>query len=111
VMQTVRGVFENIGVVQESMETIARPHAVVDAPDAKPLRITHGEIRFEHVTFHYGREDGIIEDLSFVIAAGERVGIVGASGAGTTLRAGAFSSTGRTSRMSRRIRCASRSRW
>jgi ATP-binding cassette, subfamily B, multidrug efflux pump len=82
VMQTVRGVFENIGVVQESMETIARPHAIVDAPDAKPLRVSRGEIRFEHVTFHYGREDGIIEDLSFTIAAGEKVGIVGASGAG-----------------------------
>jgi ATP-binding cassette subfamily B multidrug efflux pump len=84
VMQTVRGVFENIGVVQESMETIARPHAIVDVPDAKPLRVTGGEIRFEHVTFHYGREDGIIEDLSFAIAAGEKVGIVGASGAGKT---------------------------
>ncbi|MBV9394787.1 MAG: ABC transporter ATP-binding protein [Methylobacteriaceae bacterium] len=82
VMQTVRGVFENIGVVQESMETIARPHAIVDAPDAKPLRVVRGEIRFEHVTFHYGREDGIIEDLTFTIAAGEKVGIVGASGAG-----------------------------
>src|SRR3954447_7944583 len=84
VMQTVRGVFENIGVVQESMETIARPHAIIDAPDAKPLRVTGGDIRFEHVTFHYGREDGIIEDLSFAIRAGEKVGIVGASGAGKT---------------------------
>ncbi|MEA2758468.1 MAG: ATP-binding cassette, subfamily multidrug efflux pump [Methylobacteriaceae bacterium] len=84
VMQTVRGVFENIGVVQESMETIARPHAIVDVPDAEPLRVTGGDIRFEHVTFHYGREDGIIEDLSFAIAAGEKVGIVGASGAGKT---------------------------
>ena len=63
VMQTVRGVFENVGVIQESMETIARPHAIVDAPGAKPLAVTRGEIRFENVTFHYGREDGIIEDL------------------------------------------------
>jgi ATP-binding cassette, subfamily B, multidrug efflux pump len=84
VMQTVRGLFENIGVVQESMDTIARPHAIVDAPDAKPLRVTRGAIRFEHVTFHYGREDGIIEDLDFTIAPGEKVGIVGPSGAGKT---------------------------
>src|SRR5436305_7040796 len=84
VMQTVRGVFENIGVVQESMETIARPHAIIDATDAKPLRVTGGDIRFQHVTFHYGREDGIIQDLSFAIRAGEKVGIVGASGAGKT---------------------------
>ncbi|HEX8666681.1 MAG TPA: ABC transporter ATP-binding protein [Beijerinckiaceae bacterium] len=82
VMQTVRGVFENVGVIQESMETIARPHAIVDAPDAKPLAVTRGEVRFENVTFHYGREDGVIGDLSFTICPGEKVGLVGASGAG-----------------------------
>jgi ATP-binding cassette subfamily B multidrug efflux pump len=84
VMQTVRGVFENVGVVQESMGTIARPHALVDAPHAKPLRVISGAIRFENVTFHYGREDGVIENLSFEVAPGEKVGIVGASGAGKT---------------------------
>jgi ATP-binding cassette, subfamily B, multidrug efflux pump len=84
VMQTVRGVFENLGVVQESMETIARPHAIVDAPDAKPLRVTRGAIRFERVTFHYGRDDGVFEDLDLAIAPGEKVGVVGASGAGKT---------------------------
>jgi ATP-binding cassette subfamily B multidrug efflux pump len=84
VMQTVRGVFENIGVVQESMETIARPHAIVDVPDATPLRVTRGAIRFEGVTFHYGREEGVIDDLDLTIAPGEKVGIVGASGAGKT---------------------------
>jgi ATP-binding cassette subfamily B multidrug efflux pump len=84
VMQTVRGVFENIGVVQESMQTIARPHALVDTPDAKPLQVTRGAIRFENVTFHYGRDNGVIESLSFEIAPGEKVGIVGASGAGKT---------------------------
>ncbi len=84
VMQTIRGVFENIGVIQESMTTIARPHMVVDAPDAKPLLVTRGAIRFEHVGFHYEREDGVIPDLSFLIAAGEKVGIVGPSGAGKT---------------------------
>jgi ATP-binding cassette subfamily B multidrug efflux pump len=84
VMQTVRGVFENVGVIQEAMETIAKPHAIVDAPGAKPLEIARGEVRFESVTFHYGREDGVIGDLSFAIAPGEKVGLVGASGAGKT---------------------------
>jgi ATP-binding cassette subfamily B multidrug efflux pump len=84
VMQTVRGLFENIGVIQESMETIARPHGILDAPDAKPLVVAQGEVRFENVTFHYGREDGIIDDLSFTIRPGEKVGLVGASGAGKT---------------------------
>jgi ATP-binding cassette subfamily B multidrug efflux pump len=82
VMQTVRGLFENVGVVQESMETIARPHAIVDRPAARELAVPRGEIRFDAVTFHYGREEGIIDRLSFTIRPGERVGLVGASGAG-----------------------------
>ncbi|KAA2244170.1 ABC transporter ATP-binding protein [Salinarimonas soli] len=82
VMQTVRGLFENVGVVQESMETIARPHAIVDRPGATPLLVPQGEIRFDAVSFHYGREEGIIESLSFTIRPGEKVGLVGASGAG-----------------------------
>jgi len=82
VMQTVRGVFENVGVIQESMETIARPLGIVDAPDAKELVVEKGEIRFDHVTFHYGRDEGVFEDLSLAIAPGEKVGLIGASGAG-----------------------------
>ena len=84
VMQTIRGVFENVGVIQESMTTISRPHTVIDEPDAQPLVVTRGAIRFEHVRFHYGREDGVLADLSFAIAPGEKVGIVGPSGAGKT---------------------------
>jgi ATP-binding cassette, subfamily B, multidrug efflux pump len=84
VMQTVRGVFENIGVVQESMETIARPHGIVDVPAAPRLEVTRGEVRFEKVSFHYGREDGVIEGFDLTIRAGEKVGLVGTSGAGKT---------------------------
>lgn len=84
VMHTVRDVFENIGVVQESMETIARPHGLVDAPSAPGLEVTQGEVRFEKVSFHYGREEGIIEGLDLTIRAGEKVGLVGTSGAGKT---------------------------
>ncbi|GJD53443.1 Putative multidrug export ATP-binding/permease protein [Methylobacterium crusticola] len=85
VMQTVRGLFENVGVVQESMQTIARPHEVTDRAGAADLAVAGGEIRFEAVSFHYGREDaGIIEGLNLRIAPGERVGLVGTSGAGKT---------------------------
>ena len=84
VMQTIRGVFENVGVIQESMTTISRPHTVVDKPDARALAVTRGAICFQGVRFHYGRENGLIEDLSFSIAPGEKVGIVGPSGAGKT---------------------------
>ncbi|TDR88121.1 ABC transporter ATP-binding protein [Enterovirga rhinocerotis] len=84
VMHTVRGVFENIGVVQESMATIARPHAVVDAPGAPDLAVTEGAIRFDRATFNYGRETGVITDLDLAIRPGEKVGLVGPSGAGKT---------------------------
>jgi ATP-binding cassette, subfamily B, multidrug efflux pump len=84
VMQVVRSVFENIGIIQESMETIARPHAVVDAPHARDLAVTRGEVRFDQVSFRYGREESLFDRFDLTIAAGEKVGLVGASGAGKT---------------------------
>ena len=82
IMWTSVGVFDNVGAVQEGMETIARPQELIDVPDAAELKVPRGEIRFENVTFHYGRKSGIIENLSLTIAAGEKVGLVGRSGAG-----------------------------
>jgi ATP-binding cassette, subfamily B, multidrug efflux pump len=80
----VTGIFENIGVVQEGMQTIAVPHAGVDRPGAKPLEVSRGEIRFEDVTFSYGRgpDHAVLKGLDIEIRPGERVGIVGRSGAG-----------------------------
>jgi ATP-binding cassette, subfamily B, multidrug efflux pump len=80
----VTGIFENIGVVQEGMQTIAVPHTGQDRPGARPLEVTRGEIRFEDVSFSYGRADGkpVLDRLSLVIRPGERVGLVGRSGAG-----------------------------
>ncbi len=80
----VTGIFENVGVVQEGMETIAVPHALVDRPEARDLEVPHGEIRFEHLSFTYGRSDGkrVLDDLNLTIRPGERVGLVGRSGAG-----------------------------
>ncbi|MGO4386466.1 ABC transporter ATP-binding protein [Microvirga sp. 2YAF29] len=84
VMHEVRDVFENIGTVQESMQTIARPHGLTDVPQAPRLAVPRGEIRFEDVSFHYGREEGVIDGLDLTIRAGEKVGLVGTSGAGKT---------------------------
>ncbi len=75
-------IFENAGTVQEGMEAISKPWSVVDAPGAKELRVTKGEIRFENIRFHYGRNSGLIENLSLAIKPGEKVGLVGPSGAG-----------------------------
>jgi ATP-binding cassette subfamily B multidrug efflux pump len=80
----VTGIFENVGIVQEGMQTIAVPHLLVDKPDARPLEVSRGEIAIEHLTFTYGRADGrrVLDDLNLVIRPGERVGLVGRSGAG-----------------------------
>jgi len=80
----VTGIFENIGVVQEGMQTIAVPHSGVDRADARPLEVSRGEIRFEDVSFSYGRRDGppVLDRLSLAIRPGERVGVVGRSGSG-----------------------------
>jgi ATP-binding cassette subfamily B multidrug efflux pump len=80
----VTGIFENVGVVQEGMQTIAVPHAGVDRPGARPLEVSRGEIHFENITFSYGRSDGapVLDRLSLSIRPGERVGLVGRSGSG-----------------------------
>ncbi|MGE0765376.1 MAG: ABC transporter ATP-binding protein [Hyphomicrobiaceae bacterium] len=95
VLFTVAGIFENIGVVQEGVETISRANDVVDEPNARALQVTRGEIRFERIRFNYGLSalpvdsDGdpklrprVIRDLSLTIRPGEKVGLVGRSGAG-----------------------------
>ena len=75
-------IFENIGVVQEGMLTIARPHTLVDRPDARALTVTRGEIRFENIRFGYGRASGLIDGLTLDVRPGEKIGLVGRSGAG-----------------------------
>ena len=84
VMWTAIGIFDNIGIVQAGMRTIARPHGLVDRSGAEKLVATRGAIRFENVRFHYGKKGGVIDNLSFSIAPGEKVGLVGRSGAGKT---------------------------
>jgi ATP-binding cassette subfamily B multidrug efflux pump len=82
VAQNVTAIFENVGVVQDGMRSIAVPRQMPDAPDARELRVTRGAIRFERLRFGYGTERGVLHDLSLDVAAGERVGLVGVSGAG-----------------------------
>jgi ATP-binding cassette subfamily B multidrug efflux pump len=75
-------IFENVGVVQEGMQTIARPHLLTDRPDAHALKITEGNIRFEDIRFGYGRQSGLIDGLTLDVSPGEKIGLVGRSGAG-----------------------------
>jgi ATP-binding cassette subfamily B multidrug efflux pump len=82
ILRTIASLFENIGTVQNGIETISRPYEVVDRPDARPLTVTDGDIRFENVRFHYGKESGVIEDITLNVRPGEKIGLVGRSGAG-----------------------------
>ncbi|KQW37815.1 ABC transporter ATP-binding protein [Rhizobacter sp. Root404] len=82
VMWEMASLFEHIGTVQDGINTLSRPHAVVDRPDAKPLQVSLGDVRFEHVSFGYGGSKRVIDDLSLHIRPGEKVGLVGRSGAG-----------------------------
>ncbi len=82
IMWEVSALFENIGTVQDGMNTLSREQEVQDQQEAKPLVVSQGNIHFDHVGFHYGKGSGVISDLSLNIRAGEKVGLVGRSGAG-----------------------------
>ena len=82
IMWEMSALFENIGTVHDGMSTLSRERDVLDKPDAKPIVIREGEIEFDHVSFHYGKGSGVIDDFSLVIQPGEKVGFVGRSGAG-----------------------------
>ena len=78
----VTGIFENIGVVQEGMITIAKPHTLVDNPGAPALQVTHGDVLFDKVRFGYGRDTALLDSLTLHVKPGEKIGLVGRSGAG-----------------------------
>ncbi|WP_046111661.1 ABC transporter ATP-binding protein [Aquincola tertiaricarbonis] len=82
VMWEMASLFEHIGTVRDGINTLSRPRAVLDAPDARPLQVPRGEVRFEHVSFGYGGDKRVIDDLNLHIRPGEKVGLVGRSGAG-----------------------------
>jgi ATP-binding cassette subfamily B multidrug efflux pump len=86
VMWEMASLFEQIGTVQDGITTLARSPTVIDRPDAKPLQVTRGDIRFEDVSFAYGAASSssrpIIDDLNLHIRPGEKIGLVGRSGAG-----------------------------
>ena len=83
-MSQFNAIMRNLGTIQNSAEMISEPIGLVDRAGAKDLTISGPEIRFEDVTFHYGRGGGIIDNFSLNVRAGEKVGIVGRSGAGKT---------------------------
>lgn len=82
IMWEMSGLFENIGTVQDGIASISLPRLVEDRPGARDIAVTKGEIQFDDIRFHYGKQKGVIESLSLTVKPGEKVGIVGRSGAG-----------------------------
>ncbi|MBB6507111.1 ATP-binding cassette subfamily B multidrug efflux pump [Rhizobium soli] len=81
-MTQFNGIMRNFGTVQNAAELISKPIGLVDVPGATELKVEQPEIRFENIRFHYGKGEGVIDNLSLSIRAGEKIGIVGRSGAG-----------------------------
>ncbi|MCS4533927.1 ABC transporter ATP-binding protein [Neisseria montereyensis] len=82
IMREATRLFENIGTINDGMETLSKPHTIIDKPEAVPLKIGRGEIRFEHVDFSYDLNKPLLNDFNLTVKAGEKVGLIGRSGAG-----------------------------
>ncbi|HEZ1410898.1 TPA: ABC transporter ATP-binding protein [Neisseria meningitidis] len=74
--------FENIGTVNDGMATLSKPHTILDKPNALPLKVSQGEIKFEHVDFSYEAGKPLLNGFNLTIRPGEKVGLIGRSGAG-----------------------------
>lgn len=82
IMWAVGHLFQSIGIVKEGMETIAQPIDLKDVDGAQPLAVDAGEVRFDDLSHHYGRGSGGLDRVSLRVAPGEKIGLVGRSGAG-----------------------------
>ncbi|MEM7191027.1 MAG: ABC transporter ATP-binding protein, partial [Pseudomonadota bacterium] len=79
---TALGIFSNVGVLEDGIRTLTPPIKLTDSPQAKDPPPLRGEVALEDVTFRYGRQIGGVRDIDLVVAPGERVALVGHSGAG-----------------------------
>jgi ATP-binding cassette, subfamily B, multidrug efflux pump len=82
VMWELSALFENIGTVRDGINSLSLPAVVNDQPGAKAIPAVKGDIRFDNVSFHYGKASGVIDGLTLEVRPGEKVGLVGRSGAG-----------------------------
>lgn len=82
IMWQMATLFENIGTVHDGIVTLSRAPKVRDIADAPDLQVTHGEVRFDQVSFNYNGERQVFEGLCLTVKPGERIGLIGRSGAG-----------------------------
>ena len=83
-MWEMASLFEHVGTVQDGMNTLSRERLVVDRPQAPALRVSQGEVRFAQVSFAYAGKAPVLDDFNLCIRPGEKIGLVGRSGAGKT---------------------------
>ncbi|MCB1114065.1 MAG: ABC transporter ATP-binding protein [Chlamydiia bacterium] len=78
------GFFKDIGIAKQALSIIQTPHEVIDDNKSLPLKVRGGEIAYENITYGYNPSQNIFEGLSLTLRPGEKVGLVGLSGAGKT---------------------------
>ncbi len=83
IARTIPRLTDTIGSALHSYQELNQPIDIKDAPDAEPLVVSRGKIEFKNVSFRY-KKKYVLRDLNLTIKAGERVGLVGTSGAGKT---------------------------
>jgi ATP-binding cassette subfamily B multidrug efflux pump len=82
IMWEMAHLFENIGTAQDGISTLAQRIAIQDSEQAKELLVSKGEIRFENLCFAYTRHTNVIDQFNLTIQPGEKIGLIGRSGAG-----------------------------
>ncbi len=82
VMWELATLYEQIGTVHDGINTLSAMHKVQDVPEAQEIHVPRGEVQFQHVDFAYEAQAQLFKQLNLHIQAGERVGLVGRSGAG-----------------------------
>ncbi|HEY9057364.1 MAG TPA: ABC transporter ATP-binding protein [Aurantimonas sp.] len=82
IMWEVAALFENIGTIRDGMATFSTPRTIADRPEAPKLVVPRGEIVFDRVSFDYGKGGGVLRDFDLNVRPGEKIGLVGRSGAG-----------------------------
>jgi len=84
IMWELSGLFESIGIIYDGMDMLSTRQEILDSREAVDLPVPAGRIELQEVTFHYGKDKGAIDRLDLDIAGGEKIGLVGRSGAGKT---------------------------